>query len=137
VCGEYFVWIVVDLTSWMNGWKDGMCAVFTQLYRICVAIVFCCFDFGLTSWLHTYWFFISINTQKKVLQEDGLELTTARLEDQYSNHMATGPDNFICSNAWFVVLCMPNVCFDFFVIVYVLLRTYDGCYILNMGLWPD
>jgi hypothetical protein len=42
-----------------------MCAVFTQLYRICVAIVFFCFDFGLMSWLHTYWFFISINIQKK------------------------------------------------------------------------
>jgi hypothetical protein len=65
VCGEYFVWFVVDLTSWMNGWKDSMCAVFTQLYRICVAIVFFCFDFGLMSWLHTYWFFISINIQKK------------------------------------------------------------------------
>jgi hypothetical protein len=31
---------IVDLTSWMNGWKDGMCAVLTQMYRIYVAIVF-------------------------------------------------------------------------------------------------
>jgi hypothetical protein len=33
-----------------------------------------------------------------------------------------------------LMLCcvpMPNVCFDFFVIVYVLLRTYNGCYMFN------
>jgi hypothetical protein len=30
--------------------------------------------------------------------------------------------------------CMANVCFDFFVIVYVLLRTYNGCYMYNYGL---
>jgi hypothetical protein len=75
------------------------------------------------------------NTKKKVLQEDGLELTTARLENQHSNHMATGLDNLHFSNAWFVVLCMPNVCFDFFVIVYVLLRTYNGCYMYNEKYW--
>jgi hypothetical protein len=58
-------------------------------------------------------------SKKKVLQEDGLELTTARLEDQHSNHTATGPNNLHFSNAWFVVLCMPNVCFDFFKPFYV------------------
>jgi hypothetical protein len=76
-------------------------------------------------------------SKKKVLQEDVLELTTARLEDQHSNHMATGPNNLLCSNAWFVVLCMPNVCFDFFVIVYVLLRTYNGCYIILVTTHPS
>jgi hypothetical protein len=74
---------------------------------------------------------ICLILKKKVLQEDGLELPTARLEDQHSNHMATGPDNLLQSNTSFVVLCMPTVCFDFFVFVYVLLRTYNGCYMYN------